>query len=82
MAETSNSLSAVCNYEHRDNKGKMVSIGTTKVDWLGYYHVYQKDFRTGLVTKAIYRPDRTLRVSNQQYTLKFKLLRLVGLRKK
>ena len=82
MAESQSNLTAICDYEHRDSKGKLISIGTTKVDWLGFYHVTQKNVRTGLVIKTIYRPDRTLKVKKESYTLKSKFLRLVGLRKK
>jgi hypothetical protein len=82
MAESNSNLSAVCNYEHRDGKGRLVSVGTTKTDWLGYYHVTQKNLRTGEVVKAIYRPDRSLKVSKKRISLRIRFLRMVGLRKK
>jgi hypothetical protein len=75
-------MAASCSYEHRDSKGRLVSKGLTKVDWLGKVHAIQKNYRTGEVTQTIWLPDGTLHKKVVRVPLRVKFLRLVGLKKK
>jgi hypothetical protein len=82
MSDISDFMTATCNYEHRDGKGKLISIGKTKIDWLGNVHAIQKNLRTGQITESIFHSDGTLHKTVVKYPLHVKFLRLVGLKKK
>jgi len=82
MSSINDVMAAVCNYEHRDAKGRLVSTGKTKIDWRGDIHAIQKNVRTGEVTVSVFHSDGTLVKKKVKIPIYVKLLRLVGLKKR
>ena len=82
MSSINDFMSATCEYEHRNAKGRLVSIGKTKIDWSGKIHAIQKNLITGEITESIFQSDGTLVKTVVKIPLYVKLLRLVGLKRK
>lgn len=82
MSSINDFMTAICDYEHRDAKGCLVSVGRTKIDWTGKIHAIQKNLRTGEIVEAVFYSDGKLKNIKHKTTFKVKLLRLVGLKRK
>jgi hypothetical protein len=82
MSSINDFMTATCEYTHRDGKGRIVSVGKTKIDWKGDIHAIQHNRRTGEIIETIWHADGTLVKTITRVPLYVKFLRLVGLKKR
>jgi len=82
MADINNAMSAQMNYVQKDGKGKIISKGKTKIDWLGKIHTIQWNYRTGEIIESVWFADGKFDKTKIMIPLRIKILRLVGLKKR